>query len=345
MITPNRTPWQPSDWQKLLQQAFRQPATLLAHLKIAQDAVAPDADPDFAMLVPEPFVQRMQPGNPLDPLLRQVLPTQQEHQQQPGFVADPLGETDAALDFQRAPTLMQKYQSRVLLITTPGCAVNCRYCFRRHFPYQDHKPKDHALALQAIRSDNSISEVILSGGDPLLLGDEALARLLQQINAIPHVERIRLHSRLPIVLPQRVTQGLLDLLQDSRCPVALVVHCNHVQELDAQTARAFACLRDAGVHLLNQSVLLHGINDEVDALCELSRGLFAQGVLPYYLHMPDAVSGTAHFDVLDAKGVELHTQMRNQLPGYLLPRLVREEPGGASKTPMPTDRLALRTID
>lgn len=345
MITLNRTPWQPNDWQKLLQRAFRQPATLLAHLNIAPDAVAPDPHPDFAMLVPEPFVQRMQPGDPMDPLLRQVLPTQQELQQQPGFIADPLGETDQALDFQRAPALMQKYEGRVLLITTPGCAVNCRYCFRRHFPYHDHKPKNHAQALQAIRSDNSISEVILSGGDPLLLGDNALASLLQQINAIPHVERIRLHSRLPIVLPQRVTQGLLDLLQGSRCPVALVVHCNHAQELDPQTARAFACLRGAGVHLLNQSVLLHGVNDEVDALCQLSHGLFAQGVLPYYLHMPDAVSGTAHFDVMDAKGVTLHAQMRNQLPGYLLPRLVREEPGGASKTPMPTEHLALQTID
>ena len=220
------------------------------------------------------------------------------------------------------------------MITTPGCAVNCRYCFRRHFPYQDHKPKGHRQALSLIRSDTSISEVILSGGDPLPLGDLAFATLINEINAIEHVKRIRVHSRLPIVLPQRVTPSLLETFQTSRCPVVLVVHCNHAQELDAQTKRAFACLRNAGARLLNQSVLLAGVNDEADLLCQLSESLFEQGVLPYYLHMPDAVSGTAHFDVSEQRATKLYERMQATLPGYLLPRLVREIPGQASKTPI-----------
>ena len=341
MITPNRTPWQPDEWQKVLSDAFRQPDLLLNYLGISAEAFNLDPQPDFALLVPEPFAARMRHGDPADPLLRQVLPSLQEREQIPGFVQDPLGEDDAARGFQRAPSLIQKYQGRFLMVTTPGCAVNCRYRFRRHFPYQDHKPRAHAQALDLIRSDTNISEVILSGGDPLLLGDQALADLMNQINEIEHVQRIRIHSRLPIVLPQRVTPGLLDTLRSSRCPVALVVHCNHPQELDTQTERAFACLRDAGAHLLNQIVLLAGINDEPSVLCELSQSLFEQGVLPYYLHMPDAVSGTAHFYLSEQRAIELYEQVRAMLSGYLLPRLVREIPGKTSKTPLPTERLPL----
>jgi EF-P beta-lysylation protein EpmB len=218
--------------------------------------------------------------------------------------------------------------------------VNCRYCFRRHFPYQDHKPAGHGEALAVIAADASISEVILSGGDPLLLGDAQLAELLDDINAIAHVRRIRLHSRLPIVLPQRITQALLETLAASRCSVTVVVHCNHAQELDADTARAFACLRGAGVHLLNQTVLLRGVNNDVDVLCTLSETLFEQGALPYYLHMPDPVTGTAHFMVSDAQARPIYEAMRERLPGYLLPRLVREEPGEISKTPLALQALS-----
>ena len=344
MITPNRTPWQPDEWQKVLRDAFRQPHALLRYLDIPADAFNLDEQPDFPLLVPEPFAARMASGDPADPLLLQVLPNLQEREHVPGFVEDPLGEDNSVLGFQRAPALIQKYQGRVLMIATPGCAVNCRYCFRRHFPYQDHKPRAHDLAMDSIRSDTSISEVILSGGDPLLLGDQAFATLINEINAIEHVQRIRVHSRLPIVLPQRVTQSLVGALRSSRCPTVLVVHCNHAHELDAQTKRAFACLRDAGVHLLNQSVLLAGVNDETDLLCQLSQSLFEQGVLPYYLHMPDAVSGTAHFDVTEQRAVTLHERMRERLPGYLLPRLVREIPGKASKSPLQTEGLQLVDI-
>ena len=340
MITPNRTPWQSDEWQKLLRGAFRQPQELLSHLDLPADALALDQQPDFAMLVPGPFAARMSPADPTDPLLRQVLPVLQEREQSAGFVVDPLGEDDAQLGFKRAPTLIQKYQGRVLMITTPGCAVNCRYCFRRHFPYQDHKPAGHGEALAVIAADASISEVILSGGDPLLLGDAQLAELLDDINAIAHVRRIRLHSRLPIVLPQRITQALLETLAASRCSVTVVVHCNHAQELDADTARAFACLRGAGVHLLNQTVLLRGVNNDVDVLCALSETLFEQGALPYYLHMPDPVTGTAHFMVSDAQARPIYEAMRERLPGYLLPRLVREEPGEISKTPLAFQTLS-----
>ena len=340
MITPNRTPWQSDEWQKLLRGAFRQPQELLSHLDLPADALALDQQPDFAMLVPGPFAARMSPADPTDPLLRQVLPVLQEREHSAGFAADPLGEDDAQLGFKRAPSLIQKYQGRVLMITTPGCAVNCRYCFRRHFPYQDHKPAGHGEALAVIAADASISEVILSGGDPLLLGDAQLAELLDDINAIAHVRRIRLHSRLPIVLPQRITQALLETLAASRCSVTVVVHCNHAQELDADTARAFACLRGAGVHLLNQTVLLRGVNNDVDVLCALSETLFEQGALPYYLHMPDPVTATAHFMLSDAQARPIYEAMRERLPGYLLPRLVREEPGEISKTPLAFQTLS-----
>lgn len=332
MITPNRTSWQPDTWQKLLQNAFRQPQALLDYLGLENNGHAIDHHPDFKMLVPEPFARRMQPGNSSDPLLLQVLPSIEENQHIDGFTQDPLMETDPTLSFQRAPTLIQKYQGRVLMITTPGCAVNCRYCFRRHFPYQDHRPTAHGEALAVIRADRSVEEVILSGGDPLLLSDAAMNELFDEINAIDHIKRIRLHSRLPIVLPQRVTKDLLKVFTQSRCPVTLVVHCNHAQELGSDTADAFAQLRQAGVHLLNQSVLLRQINDQTTTLCQLSTALFDQGVLPYYLHMPDPVAGTAHFYVTDQEALRLHDEMRAALPGYLLPRLVREEAGKASKS-------------
>ena len=333
MITPNRTPWQSDEWQKLLRGAFRQPRELLSHLDLPAEALALDQQPDFAMLVPGPFAARMSPADPTDPLLRQVLPVLQEREHSAGFVADPLGEDDAQLGFKRAPSLIQKYQGRVLMITTPGCAVNCRYCFRRHFPYQDHKPAGHGEALAVIAADASISEVILSGGDPLLLSDEHLLRLLNAINEIPHVQRIRIHSRIPIVLPQRITQGLLDAL-NQRCQMIMVVHSNHPQELNSQTQRAMACLQQAQLMLLNQSVLLRGINDSATVLSALSTKLFTQGVLPYYLHLPDHVAGTQHFFVSDDEGRAIFAKLQKILPGYLLPRLVREHSGAESKTLM-----------
>ena len=298
---------------------------------------APDngANDGFPLRVPRPFVARMRHGDPNDPLLRQVLPTATENEpvsvlpDGTRFSVDPLREKD----FARAPAMIQKYRGRALLIATPACAVHCRYCFRRHFPYEDHGPDRREAALAALREDAEVKEVILSGGDPLVLTDAALGELIRRIEGIGHVQRLRIHTRLPIVLPSRVTRGLLDILVSTRLRVIVVVHANHPHELDADTARAFACLAAVrGITLLNQSVLLRGVNDAASTLCALSERLFEQGVLPYYLHMPDAVLGTHGFHVTQTRARRIHDAMGERLPGYLLPKLVREAPGKTAKT-------------
>ena len=335
MITPNHNPWHPNDWQSELKQAFRQPKALMDYLDIPIAAAhGIDLQPDFALLVPRGYADRIEHGNIHDPLLRQVLSLQSEKEQTPGFVVDPLKEGNAELGYGQTPGLLHKYQGRVLMITTPACAINCRYCFRRHFPYTDHKPKDQHIALETIAQDTSIREVILSGGDPLLMNDDGMAALIKSIDALAHVKRIRIHSRLPVVLPERVTTDLVATLANARCKITMVIHSNHPNELNAITQRALSCLRRIGVTLLNQSVLLNGINNDAQTLVKLSELLFEQGVLPYYLHMPDRVVGTAHFYLDDLEAQPIYEAMREQLPGYLLPRLVRELPGGIAKTPV-----------
>lgn len=343
MITPNRIPahlspnvgpWPDDLWTKELAAAARDAETLLDAVQLERtDLPYPiDTAAQFQLLAPPSFIARMGRGNTNDPLLKQVLPTLQEQQVSAGFMRDPLAETDPDRGFIKAPSLLQKYQNRALLITTPGCAINCRYCFRREFPYTEHRPKNHQEALTAIAADQSISEIILSGGDPLLLSDSQLPQLLSNIESIPHVQRIRIHSRIPIVLPERLTQTLMDTLTNRRCQIVMVVHSNHPQELNDTTARALNCLKQSGVTLLNQSVLLRDINDDIGTLVQLSEKLFTQGVLPYYLHLTDHVAGTEHFFVADAEAKEIYAQVQHRLPGYLLPKLVRELPGEASKT-------------
>ena len=343
MITPNHIPahlspdvgpWPDDLWTKELAAAARDAETLLDAVQLERtDLPYPiDRAAQFQLLAPPSFIARMGRGNTNDPLLKQVLPTLQEQQVSAGFMRDPLAETDPDRGFIKAPSLLQKYQNRALLITTPGCAINCRYCFRRGFPYTEHRPKNHQEALTAIAADQSISEIILSGGDPLLLSDSQLPQLLSNIESIPHVQRIRIHSRIPIVLPERLTQTLMDTLTNRRCQIVMVVHSNHPQELNDTTARALNCLKQSGVTLLNQSVLLRDINDDVGTLVQLSEKLFTQGVLPYYLHLTDHVAGTEHFFVADEEAKEIYAQVQHRLPGYLLPKLVRELPGEASKT-------------
>ena len=342
MITPNHNPWHPNDWQSELKQAFRQPKALMDYLDIPIAAAhGIDLQPDFALLVPRGYADRIEHGNIHDPLLRQVLSLQSEKEQTPGFVVDPLKEGNAELGYGQTPGLLHKYQGRVLMITTPACAINCRYCFRRHFPYTDHKPKDQHIALETIAQDTSIREVILSGGDPLLMNDDGMAALIKSIDALAHVKRIRIHSRLPVVLPERVTTDLVATLANARCKITMVIHSNHPNELNAITQRALSCLRRIGVTLLNQSVLLNGINNDAKTLVKLSELLFEQGVLPYYLHMPDRVVGTAHFYLDDTDAQPIFETMREQLPGYLLPRLVRELPGGIAKTPVAFEQKQL----
>jgi EF-P beta-lysylation protein EpmB len=318
-----------------LSQTITKPEAFLATLGLdAQlSPAARAANETFALRVPAPFLARIKPGDPDDPLLKQVLPAAAELEQQPGYVADPLDEAAA----RRAPGLLQKYAGRALLITTAACAIHCRYCFRREFPYAEQASEDGARwseALAAIATDSSIEEVILSGGDPLSLSDARLAQITDALAAMPHVRRVRVHTRTPVVLPSRVDAGLCEWLATIRQPVVFVLHVNHPNEIDAEVRAACARLRDAGVTLLNQSVLLAGVNDDVGTLKRLSVELADAGVLPYYLHLPDRVRGTAHFDVPEGRARELVTALTSQLSGYLVPRLVREIPGEPSKTPV-----------
>ena len=334
MIPVNPEPWEPDTWRLLLKTAVRSSDELLRALEITPGPLTVgDADtaPAFPVRVPGPFLARMTPGDPHDPLLLQVLARRSERLEVPGFVADAVGETGLA----KTSGLIQKYAHRALLITSPACAVHCRYCFRRAFPYDDHPPAALAGAIDAIRQDPTLTEIIFSGGDPLTLPDQAFGELFEAVGRISHIRRLRIHTRLPIVLPQRITARFLDILGATRQPVVMVVHANHARELDAETRRAFALLKGRGVHLLNQAVLLKGINDSADAQCALAETLFDQGVLPYYLHLLDRVQGTHEFEVDAACLSGLQAAMHARLPGYLMPRLVREIAGAPGKTLLP----------
>ena len=317
-------------WQSELANAVTDPAELLRLLGLPANAALNAAAPEaFALRVPRGFVRRMRRGDPLDPLLAQVLPRAAESLPQTGFINDPLDEAAA----RRAPGLLHKYHGRALLIATAACAVHCRYCFRREFPYAEHQGSEGRWteALAAIAADPTIREVILSGGDPFSLTDSRLADLSAKLAAIAHVQTLRIHTRQPIVLPSRVDGGLLGWLRDLPWPVTIVVHANHPREIDDEVARALLAMRGAGALLLNQSVLLAGINDDQTVLEELSCALQKSGVLPYYLHLLDRVRGTSHFEVSEERGRALVAGMATRLPGYLVPRLVREQAGAAAK--------------
>jgi len=318
-------------WQQALAQAFSRPEDLLMALGLdpALSQAARQGMQQFPFRVPRGFAARMRHGDPDDPLLRQVLPVAAEDEQTPGYVADPVG------DLQRmaSPGLLHKYPGRALLVATGACAIHCRYCFRRHFPYAEAGLSGHQLdqALAWLEADTSIREIILSGGDPLSLTDQRLAALVQKLRAIGHLRRLRIHSRSAITLPERITPELLALLADWHGPVVLVVHVNHANELDHSVAEAMTALRQTGVILLNQSVLLRGINDSVAALTDLSESLADHGIQPYYLHLLDPVAGAAHFDVDETRARGLVGELRRRLPGYLVPTLAREIPGEQAK--------------
>jgi len=283
----------------------------------------------FPLRVPRGFVSRMRPGDPEDPLLRQVLPVLAENDDVAGFSDNPVGE----LGLIRGDGLLSKYQGRALLVATGACAIHCRYCFRRHFPYDEGQTVggEFSAALGRIASDESIDEIILSGGDPLVLHDDRLAEMASAIAEIPHVRRLRIHTRMPVVLPERVDEALVGWIEASRLPVVVVVHANHPNEIDASVVRALSVLGAAGATLLNQAVLLRGVNDTSEAIEALSKRLFECGVLPYYLHLLDRVAGAAHFEVGEARALEIMETLQARLPGYLVPRLVREIEGAPSK--------------
>lgn len=279
--------------------------------------------------MPASYLARIERGNPADPLLVQVLPTAAEELEVQGYTSDPVAEAAAKI----VPGLLQKYAGRSLMVVTGVCAVHCRYCFRREFPYNELAPADEAWtpALDALAADDSIHEVILSGGDPLSLTDLRLAKLVDRLAAIPHLVRLRVHTRLPIVIPSRVTEELIDWLTGTRLTPIVVLHANHARELDAAVAAAADRLRRAGVTLLNQAVLLRGVNNSADAQADLSLRLIEIGVLPYYLHQLDRVRGAAHFEVPIARGREIITELRRRLPGYAVPAYVQEQAGAAQK--------------
>lgn len=317
-------------WQKILAQGFTSASDLLGFLELPIINGSLLAEKQFPSRIPLGFAKRMQKGNPDDPLLLQVLAVSEELEDKENYISDPLAE----LNTIPLKGLIHKYHGRVLLTLTGVCAVNCRYCFRRHFPYQENNPGRSGWKeiVQYIANDTSITEVILSGGDPLLASDIVLAQLLHQLEVIPHVHTLRIHTRIPVVLPERIDKGLIDLLAATRLKKVVVLHCNHPQELDEQVHQACKDLQQAGCFLLNQSVLLAGINDDALILAALSQSLFAYGVMPYYLHVLDKVQGSAHFDMPFTKAQSLYQQLQSLLPGYLLPRLAREEPGKSSKT-------------
>ena len=326
----------PPRWQQLWREAVRDPRELLSLLGLAHLAgrLSEDDAAQFPLRVPRGFIDRMRHGDPHDPLLRQVLPLDDEDRIVPGFGLDAVGDIVA----RAASGVIRKYRGRALLVATGSCAIHCRYCFRRHFPYAEETAAAGGWrdAIALIATDASIDEVILSGGDPLSLATSKLAELTDALAAIPHLKRLRIHTRLPTVLPERVDAALLAWLRALPWPVTVVVHVNHANEFDAKVDAALTSLRDAGaasrgIVLLNQAVLLRGVNDTVDALADLSERSFAAGVLPYYLHQLDRVAGAAHFEVEDATALGLHAALSARLSGYLVPRLVREVAGDPGK--------------
>lgn len=332
MIQTNTAARQVPAWQTELGHAFSRPAELLAYLGLPVDTPALGAAglKEFPLRVPRGYAARMRKNDPHDPLLRQVWAQPAEALDVPGFGDDAVGDLAKLKD----GGIIHKYAGRALVIATGACAVHCRYCFRRHFPYGDAMAsRDHwDETLRELAADRSISEVILSGGDPLSLSDAKLAPLAEALEFLPHVQRLRIHTRQPIVLPERVDPALLAWLGRGRLQKVVVVHANHANELDEPVRAALRRLAQAGATLLNQSVLLCGVNDSADALVNLSTRLFECGVLPYYLHMLDRVRGAAHYDVPESRARELMRAASARLPGYLVPRLVREEAGAPSKT-------------
>jgi EF-P beta-lysylation protein EpmB len=335
-IRASAPPADPIAWQKDMQAAFRSLGALLEFLELdpvrAPEALS--AEPDFPILVPRPFAARMAKGDWADPLLAQVLPRARESEALPGFSGDAVGD----LPSQVVPGLLHKYASRALLMVSHQCAVHCRYCFRREFPYGD-LPRgrgDWDQAWEYLAGAEEVDEIVFSGGDPLFLDNRKLASLLERAAALPRIRTLRFHTRLPVVLPSRIESGLLEMLRAVAAgrTLLIVIHANHARELGPECGAALAALRSTGALLLNQAVLMRGVNDDADTLADLSRSLLALGVLPYYLHQLDRVRGTAHFEVDEARGRELIEELRGRLPGYAVPRYVREIAGERGKTPI-----------
>lgn len=327
--------YQEQNWQSQLSDLITDPLELLETLQLSPDQLLSGAilaSEKFKLRVPRAFVGKMSIGDPLDPLLLQVLPHHLELEDHPGFVTDPLGEEQA----NQQPGVLHKYKSRFLLTLTGACAVHCRYCFRRHFPYQENLPKneDWPNIKQYIQNQPDINEVILSGGDPLTLSNRKLALWIERLESMPQIKFLRIHSRVPIVIPNRVDEELISLLKNSRLRIILVVHSNHAAELDEFTCSKLSALVQHQITVLNQAVLLKGVNNSAQLLVDLSYRLFEAGVMPYYLHVLDKVKGAHHFDLSPEEINLIYKEVLENLPGYLVPKLVREIAGEKNKTPL-----------
>lgn len=321
------------DWNAEMAQAVSDPVELLNILELDPSLFLNNArlaSQTFPIRVPHGYIARMNKGDPDDPLLKQVLPLGLELKNVAGFVPDPVSDQTAMV----APGILQKYHGRALLITTGACAIHCRYCFRRHFPYTNTRASRNEWhsSLEYITSNPDITEVILSGGDPLSLSNKRLAELIDEIEKIHHVSRLRIHTRLPVVLPERINQSLVEILHSSRLTPVMVIHANHPNEINMAVSQALKMMDEKGIKLLNQSVLLKGINDRPEILVKLSETLFDSGVLPYYLHLLDRVEGAAHFEVAEVDAIKLLQSLNTILPGYLVPKMVKEIPGETGKT-------------
>ncbi|MEE9395496.1 MAG: EF-P beta-lysylation protein EpmB [Methylococcales bacterium] len=323
-----------SNWQKELSESFTTPTELLHQLKLDTKITSEvsKATKMFPFKVTQSYASRMEKGNINDPLLRQVLPVDLELIEKPGYSDNPVGDKEAIT----TAGILQKYDERALLLTTGACAINCRYCFRRNFPYNETQltRQQEQLAFDYLRDSPKIHEVILSGGDPLVLGDNRLQGILEKLSSLDHIKRVRIHTRLPIVLPSRVTFQLIRILTAIRPTPIVVVHTNHANEIDSDVQEAINRLRDARITVLNQSVLLKGINDDLPILSDLSESLFEVGILPYYLHLLDKTNGAAHFEVATEIALRLQEGLRRKLPGYLVPRFVQEYTGAQYKLPL-----------
>jgi EF-P beta-lysylation protein EpmB len=329
-------------WQNELANSIRKPDELLKLLGLMPDQIPGGIsyENDFPLRVPHSYVARMERGNPRDPLLLQTLATQLEMSYQPGFQQDAVGDAAALA----VPGLLHKYHGRVLLITTAACPVHCRYCFRRHYPYSDNRPdqNDWSKAMEYIAANQDIDEVILSGGDPLVLTNKRLQEISDQLTQITHIRRLRIHSRMPIVLPERLDDVFCDWLESLPWQTILVTHCNHANEINNQVVATLARLKSVDLTLLNQSVLLKGVNDNAQDLINLNEALFGAGILPYYLHLLDRVIGTGHFEVEETRALSLMHEVQARLPGYMVPKLVRETAGEPYKNqikPSPSSTL------
>jgi L-lysine 2,3-aminomutase len=319
------------NWKNILQQASSSPEELLSELDIEDSSlISRQANQDFPLRVPAGFISKMSKNDPADPLFKQIWPSAEEEIDQTGFSKDPLNEVKR----QATPGLLHKYHGRVLLVLTGACAIHCRYCFRRHFPYSDSNPSGENLqkAIEYLQKETSVTEVILSGGDPLSISDERLSELVSRLAEIPHLKRLRIHTRFPVVVPERINDACLDWLSSTQLQLAIVLHVNHANELDKSVEQAVLKLRNRNIPLFNQSVLLKDINDSAEALVALSEALFSYGIIPYYLHLLDPVSGASHFEVGESSARLLMQDIQKRLPGYLIPRLVREDPETAHKT-------------